>query len=176
MKPERLAALAVAALLAPAAGRAHGIDVEVRREGGTVAVRARYEGGRPLAGARYEVVSPARPERAFDEGTTERHGWVAFVPDAPGAWRVRIVDASGHGRVVEVEVPSAPPAAIAGAPARPPVSAASGAAPREPPADARDRRAAPGASLLRIGGGLVILGTIFSGLFLVLRRRTSAGR
>jgi len=113
MNPERLAALAlaVAALLAPAPAGAHGVHVEVQREGGAVAVRARYEGGRPLAGARYEVVSPAHPERAFAEGTTDRHGWVAFSPDAAGAWSVRIVDAAGHGKVATVEIRAAEMAA-----------------------------------------------------------------
>jgi nickel transport protein len=106
MKLERLVPLVLAALLAPAPAVAHGVVVEIERRDGAVAARARYEGGRPLAGARYEVVSPASPERAFDEGRTDRHGWVAFVPDAPGTWRVRIVDDSGHGRVAMIEVTS----------------------------------------------------------------------
>jgi hypothetical protein len=46
---------------------------------------------------------------------------VTFVPDMPGRWRVRIVDAGGHGLDTPVEVaapiaPGAPPAAAGDAP------------------------------------------------------------
>ena len=114
MKPPALALLALAALVAPAAAVAHGVSVEIDRRDGAVAVRARYEGGRPLADARFEVVSPAQPERAFAAGRTDRHGWLVFVPDAPGTWRVRIADASGHGGLAEIEAaPPAPASALA---------------------------------------------------------------
>ena len=38
---------------------------------------------------------------------------VAFVPDVPGPWRVRIVDSTGHGLDATVDVPT--PGAAAGA-------------------------------------------------------------
>jgi nickel transport protein len=163
MKATLLAPLLLAALLAPAAADAHGIEVEIDRREGGVAARARYEGGRPLAAARYEIVSPAHPERAFEEGRTDRHGWLAFVPDAPGAWRVRIADASGHGHVFTVEVPPAP--AVAGA--RPPAAV-------EQPAPPASRAALPAA--LRSLLGAAALALVFGALYVVQRRRRDGRR
>ncbi len=184
MKPTAPALLALAALLAPAAAGAHGVSVEVDRRDGAVAARARYEGGRPLAGARFEVVSPAHPERAFEAGRTDRHGWLVFVPDAPGTWRVRIADASGHGGLAAVEVlpasqpPAAPAPPVPGDENRDPLAlrqaqgerTSSGGSPSasEPPP------AAPATALpapLRTALGAAALALAFAALFLVHRRR-----
>jgi hypothetical protein len=108
----RALALAVAVSL-PLAAAAHGVAQEIERRGPAYAVRARYEGGAPLAGAYYQVIAPGEPPRVVREGRTGPDGWVEFVPDVPGRWRVRIADASGHGRVVAVDVPEVPPASPA---------------------------------------------------------------
>lgn len=107
------------ALTLPLAARAHGVSQETERRGAAWAVRARYHGGEPLAGAVYQVIRPGNPERIVREGRTDAQGWVEFVPDVPGRWRVRIVDATGHGRVVTVDVAQ-------GAPPSPPVQPATG--------------------------------------------------
>jgi hypothetical protein len=101
-------ALALALLSLPFAAGAHGLSSETERRGGAWAVRVRYDGGAPLAGAVYQVVRPGAPERTAREGRTDAQGWVEFVPDVPGRWRVRIVDATGHGLVVSVDVPREP--------------------------------------------------------------------
>jgi nickel transport protein len=110
-------AAAVLAVALPAAALAHGVSGEVERRGEAYAVRARYHGGAPLAGATYQVMPPGEPARVQDQGKTDAQGWVTFVPAAPGRWRVRIVDASGHGKVVTVDV-APPPARPAATPAR----------------------------------------------------------
>ncbi len=154
--------------------RAHGVYTEVERRGLDVAVRARYEGGRPLSGARFQVFSPARPGTAFAEGVTERHGWVVFTPDAPGAWTVRIADASGHGRVTAVDVAEAP---VEERPAAAVPPARAGPIDEAPP---RDDRPAPGSvrvdSSLRVLVGIAIIAGAFGTLFVVHRRRGRTGR
>ena len=82
--------------LGPALAAGHEIVHQVDH-GRAVAVRASYAGGQPLAFAQYEVHSPADPELPHQLGRTDRAGWLAFVPDVAGAWRVKVVDASGHG-------------------------------------------------------------------------------
>jgi hypothetical protein len=86
------------------------VSQEINRRGRAVAVRALYQGGGPLAGATYQVLGPGDPPRVLATGRTDAQGWVEFVPDVAGRWRVRIVDATGHGRVVTVDVPSVVPA------------------------------------------------------------------
>jgi nickel transport protein len=116
-----LAASAVLASASPRHARAHGVVAQVERSDGAVAVRLRDDDGRPLAGAAYVVQSPRGGEAPFAQGETDRHGWVAFTPDAAGKWTVRIADATGHGKTVDVDVASvataAAPAASAAAPA-----------------------------------------------------------
>ena len=189
--PSPLVLTALLALALPAPAAAHGVRADVERRGTEIAVRARYESGRPLAGVRFEVTSPARPERAHAEGTTDRDGWVVFTPDAPGTWKVRIADATGHGRVVKVDVAPVPasvsPAPVpvpVPVPAPAPAPAASTPTPTSTPAPssspstpepAASRRAEPGL-LLRTAGGVAVVALVFGGLYAAGRRRRAAGR
>ena len=130
---------------------AHEVSAEVARDR-AVAVRASGHHGGGLAGAEAEVFSPADPATPFWKGRTDRDGWVAFVPNAPGRWRVRVFDTTGHGIVTDVDVP-APGAPNAG-PANPPGPSAT-------------------ATLARPLVGVAIVAAIFG--FLYLRGR-SRGR
>ncbi|MEI6223862.1 MAG: hypothetical protein WCS72_03855, partial [Deltaproteobacteria bacterium] len=97
------ALLALALLCATAPAAAHEVLHEVQR-GRAVAVRAWFPDGESLAYVQAEVFSPADPKIPYWKGRTDRKGWLAFVPDVPGNWRVRIVDATGHGLETHVEV------------------------------------------------------------------------
>ncbi len=105
------------AALTPPAARAHEVlhDVEWNR---AAALRAYFPNGEPLAYAQYEVYSPADPQIPHQRGRTDRNGWVAFVPTTPGAWRVKVVDNTGHGLDTVVEAaPASIPSPRAAAPA-----------------------------------------------------------
>jgi nickel transport protein len=109
----RLGTLFAAALLGCATTAfAHEVLHEVER-GHAVAVRARFPDGGSLAYVEAEVFSPSDPSIPYWKGRTDRNGWLAFVPDVPGPWRVRIVDSSGHGLDTRVDV--AAPGADGGA-------------------------------------------------------------
>lgn len=141
------------AVLAPTAGRAHEVLHQIER-GRAVAVKAFFADGEVLAYTPYEIYSPADPAIPHQKGRTDRSGWAAFVPDAPGKWRVRVIDRTGHGLDVEVD-------AIATDVASPSPGAA-----------------APGASVgfvLRPLVGLAAIAAVF-GLLLVLHRRKGAPR
>ncbi len=111
------AAVAALALLAAAPAAAHEVRHEVQR-GRAIAVRATYADGEPLAYCEAEVYAPADGKIPWQKGRTDRKGWVAFVPDGPGTWRVRVVDTTGHGVVAEVVVDATDPAAAPAAEAR----------------------------------------------------------
>jgi len=95
--------LAAVLLAAAVPTAAHEVLHEVQR-GRAVAVRAWFPDGESLAYVPAEVFSPADPAIPHWKGRTDRSGWIAFVPDVAGRWRVRIVDASGHGLDTTVEV------------------------------------------------------------------------
>ncbi len=100
--------LALMAATSPAF--AHEVLHEVQR-GRAVAVHAWFPDGESLAHVQAEVFSPADERIPYWKGRTDRNGWLAFVPDVPGSWRVRIVDATGHGLDTLVEVAPAADAA-----------------------------------------------------------------
>jgi nickel transport protein len=144
----------LAGLLALAAwpARAHETLHEVAR-GKAVAVRAYFADGEALAYEAYEVYSPADPRIPHQKGRTDRAGWLAFVPDSPGKWRVKIIDDTGHGLDVEIESAGS---AGAGAPA-----SGGGAV-------------SNAAFVLRPLVGLLAIGAVFSALFLAYRRKGRA--
>lgn len=106
-----VAALAVASAVAAAPAAAHEVLHAVER-GRAVAVRAYFGDGSALAYCEYEVWSPADAHVPWQKGRTDRDGWLAFVPDVRGAWRVRVMDGAAHALDLSVDV--APEAVAAG--------------------------------------------------------------
>ncbi len=147
------AALVAAALslLAPAAARAHEVLHQIDR-GRAVAVKAYFPDGEVLAYTQFEVYSPADPKIPYQKGRTDRSGWLSFVPDSPGKWRVKVIDNTGHG--LDLQVDSSPGAAAgtiggAGAPA------------------------STAAFVLRPLVGVGVIAAVFALLFVVYRRKGS---
>jgi nickel transport protein len=142
--------LVLALLGAAAPASAHEVLHEVER-GRAVAVRAWFPGGESLAHVEAEVYSPADPAIPHWKGRTDRNGWLAFVPDRSGQWRVRILDSTGHGLDTLVAVPGP------GAPAPGPETPSPG----------------PGqtAVVLRPVIGIALVAAIFGFLYLLGRRR-----
>ncbi len=138
-----LVAVAAAAMAVPAPSRAHEVLHDVER-GRAVAVRAYFADGEALAYAAYEVYSPGDAALPHQKGRTDRRGWLAFVPDAPGKWRVKVTDATGHGFDLQVDV-------------------AAGAASAAPPSTL--------AFALRPIAGIAAIGLVFGALFALYRRR-----
>ncbi len=149
------ATLTLIALLAsavPSGAVAHEVLHEVVHDR-AVAVRVYEPGGHAFADAEFEVFSPAGGSAPYLRGRTDRGGWLAFVPDEPGAWRVRVSDASGHGLATAIDVPAA------GAPAP-------GAGPA----------AGPASFTLRPLLGAAVIAAIFTALVVAARRRRPAKR
>jgi len=150
----RVQFLVLTVLLAPPAFAHETLHQVV--QGKAVAVRAYESDGEPLALTPFEVYSPAEPKVAWTTGTTDRDGWLAFVPNGPGRWRVRVIEVTGHGLDLSVDVPVA-----AGAPA-----ALSAAGPVE--------GAGGAAFLLRPLLGLAVIGLVFTALVLAWRKKGRA--
>lgn len=147
-----VAGVALAAALALSAATpaaAHETLHEVQR-GKAIALRAYFADGEVLAYTSYEVYSPADPKVPWQKGRTDRSGWLSFVPDTPGTWRVKVIDATGHGLDVGIDA-----GAVAGdglpQPGGAPMSTA--------------------AFVLRPLLGLAVIATIFAALILAYRKR-----
>lgn len=84
---------------------AHEVLHTVER-GKAVAVKAFFADGEALAYGQYEVYSPADLKIPYQKGRTDRGGYLAFVPDISGKWRVKVADDTGHGFDLEVPVDS----------------------------------------------------------------------
>jgi nickel transport protein len=145
-----------------AVARAHEVLHEVR-PGGAVALRAYESDGEPLANVPYEVWSPADGKGPWQEGRTDRAGWLSFVPEVPGSWRVKVVEAGGHGLEVVVDTAALAPPAPAPTPATGPATS---------PAPPQASAAGPGAAfVLRPLLGVLLVGALFGGLVLLYRRK-----
>lgn len=95
-------------LLATAApARAHEVLHTVER-GKAVAIKAYFADGEALAYTEYQVFAPFDAKIPYQKGRTDRVGYLAFVPDPPGKWRVLVTDASGHGLDVVVDAGPSP--------------------------------------------------------------------
>jgi hypothetical protein len=94
--------LVLSICLMPGLASAHEVLHAVER-GKAIAVKAYFADGEVLAYTEYQVFSPADPRIPYQKGRTDRAGYLAFVPDNPGKWRVKISDASGHGLDMEVD-------------------------------------------------------------------------
>lgn len=102
----RSACLALLLLLASAAtAMAHEVFHTVER-GKAVAVKAHFADGEALAYREYQVFSPADARIPYQKGRSDRSGAIAFLPDVPGPWRVVVMDDTGHGLDVKVDVPA----------------------------------------------------------------------
>lgn len=95
-------------LLIASPASAHEVLHDIER-GRAIAVKAFFADGEPLPYVEYAVFSPADARIPYQKGRTDRSGYVAFVPDVPGAWHVHVADASGHGVDVDVAVTSPMP-------------------------------------------------------------------
>lgn len=102
--------LALLGVAAPA--RAHEVLHTVER-GKAVAVKAYFADGEALAYTEYQVFSPADARIPYQKGRTDRAGYLAFVPDPPGKWRVVVTDPAGHGLDIEVDASGQAPVARA---------------------------------------------------------------
>lgn len=99
----RLPAVLIAVLaVAPGATHAHEVLHELR-PGGALALKAYFPDGEVLAYSAYEIWSPVDPKIPYQKGRTDRLGWLSFVPDVPGRWRVKVIEEGGHGLDLEID-------------------------------------------------------------------------
>lgn len=147
----RRAALLAAtlALVVPAAARGHEVLHEIAR-GRAVAVKAFFADGEVLAYKQFEIYSPADPKIPYQKGRTDRSGWLSFVPDAPGKWRVKVIDDTGHGLDLEVDAAMGTAAATSFGSSSP---------------------ASTAAFVLRPLVGLAVIAVVFGLLFILYRRK-----
>jgi nickel transport protein len=87
------------------AAHAHEVLHTIER-GTAIAVKVFFADGEALAYTEYQVFSPTDARIPYQKGRSDRSGYVAFVPDTPGAWRVKVADATGHGLDLVVDVVS----------------------------------------------------------------------
>ena len=98
MKPviRALSGPAVLFLLLAAApwANAHSINYQVEQKG--MAVRAFYSEKDAAVYSQYELYGPG-DKNPHQIGRTDKNGYVGFVPDRPGVWKLQVWGESTHG-------------------------------------------------------------------------------
>jgi nickel transport protein len=86
--------LPIAALFSGPAAEAHSIHYDVQRK--AMAVHIYYSENDPAAYSRYELYGPGDKE-PHQTGRTDKNGYLGFVPDRPGTWKLQVWGESLHG-------------------------------------------------------------------------------
>lgn len=81
-------------LLFPPVLEAHTVNYEVQQKG--IAVRIFYSADDPASYSEYEITGPGQ-SLPHQTGRTDKNGFVAFVPDRQGIWKIRVIGESAHG-------------------------------------------------------------------------------
>jgi len=81
--------------------QAHALYAAETWRDGVALVQFSYSTGEMPTYAKVEVYSPADDRVEFQNGRTDARGRFAFLPDAPGRWRIVMADNMGH----RVELP-----------------------------------------------------------------------
>jgi len=75
---------------------AHSINYQVEQKG--IAVRAFYSAKDPSSYSQYEIYGPGdREDLPHQTGRTDKNGFLSFVPDRAGTWKIKLWGESGHG-------------------------------------------------------------------------------
>ena len=107
-----MAAIFLGALLSLVASQAqaHALYAAHTWQGAVALVQFAYAGGEQPTYAKVEVYSPADSKVEFQNGRTDAQGRFAFMPDAPGQWRIIMADNMGHRVEHAVDVSADPTA------------------------------------------------------------------
>ncbi|MDR2455904.1 MAG: DUF4198 domain-containing protein [Deltaproteobacteria bacterium] len=124
-----LALLAV--LLSAPLALAHGVAWNQEPSNKTITVSFIYADQQPMAYSQIKVFSPADSQIEYQNARTDKKGYFAFVPDAPGEWRFETSDGQGH--LAQGAITVAPPAAPAAAQEGGAAASEASAAPQEEP-------------------------------------------
>jgi nickel transport protein len=82
--------------LFPGESRGHSLNYHVEQKG--IAVRAFYTDKDPASYSQYEIYGPGdREDIPHQTGRTDKNGFLAFVPDKAGTWKVKLWGESSHG-------------------------------------------------------------------------------
>jgi len=74
----------------------HSINYHVEQKG--IAVRAFYSAKEPSSYSQYEIYGPGdREDLPHQTGRTEKNGFLSFVPDRAGTWKIKLWGESSHG-------------------------------------------------------------------------------
>ncbi len=73
---------------------AHTIHYEVQPKG--ISAKIFYTQTDPASYSEYEIYGPGDTE-PYQIGRTNRAGFLSFLPDRPGTWRIKILGESSHG-------------------------------------------------------------------------------
>jgi len=74
----------------------HSLNYQVDQKG--IAVRAFYSEKDPASYSQYEIYGPGdREDLPHQTGRTDRNGFLSFVPDRAGTWKIKLWGESSHG-------------------------------------------------------------------------------
>jgi len=83
-------------LLPAIASNAHAHAIHYQVESRGISARIFYDPKEPAGYAAYELFGP-QDTMPHQKGRTDRNGFISFLPDRPGTWRIKVMDEAEHG-------------------------------------------------------------------------------
>ncbi|MGQ9619299.1 MAG: hypothetical protein ACUVUG_10115 [Candidatus Aminicenantia bacterium] len=68
-----------------------------------VVLKFYFADGTSLSYANYEIFAPG-DKIPYQKGRTDRNGYLSFVPNTEGEWRVKVIEESGHGLETRINI------------------------------------------------------------------------
>ncbi len=98
MKMEKIGLIAhllmIVSLLSISSAHSHGIHYDVQQKG--ISVKVFYSKDDPSSYSQYELFGPG-DSQPHQTGRTDKNGFVSFVPDRTGIWKLKVWGESTHG-------------------------------------------------------------------------------
>jgi nickel transport protein len=93
-RPHLFILLFLSTLLWASILEAHTVNYEIQQKG--IAVRIFYTADDPVSYSEFEIFGPG-DKLPHQTGRTDKNGFVSFVPDRQGVWKVKVLGESSHG-------------------------------------------------------------------------------
>jgi nickel transport protein len=99
-----LMCLLALSLLTVSGAEAHSVEYQVENRG--ISARFFFLPNDPASYSSYKILGPG-DQAPYQKGRTDKNGVVAFLPDRPGKWTIKVAAESehgGHAANVEIDV------------------------------------------------------------------------
>lgn len=81
---------------------AHGVGFDLKKSDDVQLIYFYYSDGKVMSYSEIQIYGPTDSDVEYQNGRTDRNGYFAFYPNAPGVWLVTATDEKGHSASAQI--------------------------------------------------------------------------